>query len=65
MSTTARVVEMAINKSVVLLGVVLASLLLGFQDVVYVRELTDKPMVANPSLSLIFLFVCVLCYVTA
>lgn len=32
---------MAIDKSVVLLGVVLASLLLGFQDVVYARELTE------------------------
>jgi hypothetical protein len=32
---------MAINKPVVLLGLVLASLLLGFQDVVYARELTE------------------------
>lgn len=40
--TIARVVEMAVNKSAVVHGVVLA-LLLGFQfqDVVYARELTE------------------------
>jgi hypothetical protein len=33
--------EMGVYKSAVLLGVVLASVLLGFLDVVYARELTE------------------------
>jgi len=51
--SSATSVEMAV-KSVVLLGVVLASLLFGFRDAVYARELTDAKGLLKSISSLAF-----------